>query len=161
VRPPLDGLKVGWLDLIAGREGFFLEDKGWALALHACFAADDEAEEVLSAARRMASEAASAGPFRLLGGHKFLEIGPRLAHKGRTVEHLLERYPWPGALPLYLGDDDKDEEALGVIGARGGMAVLVAQEPRATRADCRLEPPQVVRQWLEVLPAYLVGDKGR
>jgi trehalose 6-phosphate phosphatase len=161
VRPPLDGLKIGWLGLIAGREGFFLEDKGWALALHARFAADDEAEEVLSAARRMASEAASAGPFRLLGGHKFLEIGPRLAHKGRTVEYLLERYPWPGALPLYLGDDDKDEEAFGVIRARGGMAVLVAQEPRATKADCRLESPQVVRRWLEMLPAYLVGDKGR
>jgi len=53
-----------------------------------------------------------------LGGHKFLEIGPTLAHKGRTVDYLLDRYPWPGALPIYLGDDDKDEKAFGVI-ARG------------------------------------------
>jgi trehalose-phosphatase len=152
VRPALDVLKPRWLRLIADREGFLLEDKYWALALHARFAEDEETERVLTAARSMASEVASSRLFRLLGGHKFLEIGPRLAHKGQTVDYLLDRYPWPGALPLYLGDDDKDEEAFGVIKARGGMAILVAPEPRKTKAECRLESPQAVRHWLETLP---------
>jgi len=152
IRPTLDTLKPLWLQLIADHEGFFLEDKGWALALHARFAADDEAEEVLTVAHRMAAEEAPPGLFRLLGGHKFLEIGPGLAHKGQTVEYLLFRYPWPGALPLYLGDDDKDEEAFGVIKARGGIAILVAPEPRETKANCRLESPQAARHWLETLP---------
>jgi trehalose 6-phosphate phosphatase len=151
IRPALDALKPRWEQLIADREGFILEDKGWALALHARFAAEDLAERVLDGARQMATEVASLGPFRLLGGHKFLEIGPALAHKGRTVEYLLERYPWPGALPVYVGDDDKDEEAFGVIKAHGGIAILVAREPRPTQADCRLESPQAVRQWLETL----------
>jgi trehalose 6-phosphate phosphatase len=87
----------------------------------------------------------------VLGGHKFLEIAPLLAHKGRTVEYLLGRYAWPGASLLYLGDDDKDEEAFGVIKARGGVAVVVAPEPRETRADCRLEAPRAARRWLETL----------
>jgi trehalose 6-phosphate phosphatase len=151
VRPALDVLKPRWEQLIAGREGFFLEDKGWALALHARFAAEDEAERLLDRARQMATEVAASGLFRLLGGHKFLEIGPTLAHKGCTVEYLLERYPWPGALPIYVGDDDKDEEAFGVIKANGGIAVLVAGDHRSTQADCRLESPQAVRQWLETL----------
>jgi trehalose 6-phosphate phosphatase len=151
IRPRLDDLKPRWEQLIASRKGFFLEDKGWALALHARFAVKDEAERLLDEARGMASEAASSGPFRLLGGHKFLEIGPQLAHKGRAVAYLLERYPWPGALPVYVGDDDKDEEAFGVIQAHGGIAVLVASELRNTQADCRLESPQAVRQWLETL----------
>jgi trehalose-phosphatase len=151
IRPVLDGLKPRWEGLIAGREGFFLEDKYWALALHARFAEDGEANIVLEEARRMAAEAASAGPLRLLGGHKFLEIGPRLANKGQTVAYLLDHYPWPGALPIYLGDDDKDEEAFGVIKARGGMAILVAREPRNTQADCRLESPQAARHWLQTL----------
>lgn len=151
IRPVLDDLRPRWERLITGREGFFLEDKDWALALHARFADDDQAKEVLEEARRMAAGAASAGPFRLLGGHKFLEIGPRLANKGQTVAYLLDHYPWPGALPVYLGDDDKDEEAFGVIKARGGMAILVAREPRDTQADCRLESPQAVRQWLQTL----------
>lgn len=158
VRPTLDVLKPHWEQMIADREGFFLEDKGWTLALHARFADEDEAEEVLAAARRMATGAARSGPFHLLGGHKFLEIGPTLAHKGQTVHYLLDRYYWPGALPVYLGDDDKDEEAFGVIKARGGIAIVVTQEPRSTQADCRLESPQAVHHWLETLPTLFARD---
>lgn len=155
IRPVLDALKPLWLQLIAYREDFSLEDKGWALALHARFANDDETREVLAAARRMAAEAAEGarrGLLRLLDGHKFLEIGPKLAHKGRTVEYLLGRYPWPGALPLYVGDDDKDEEAFGAIKARGGIAILVSTEPCETKADYRLAFPQAVLCWLQTLP---------
>jgi trehalose-phosphatase len=155
IRPALDALKPRWLHLIADLEGFLLEDKGWALALHARFADDDKAEEVLAAAHSMATEVASWSLFRLLGGHKFLEIGPRLAHKGQTVNYLLDRYRWPGELPLYLGDDDKDEEAFGVIKARGGIGILVAPEPQKTKADYRLESPQAARHWLETLPTLL------
>ena len=154
IRPALDALKPQWAQLIAGRRGFFLEDKGWALALHARFAAKAEMEWVIAQARRDAIEAmdgALPGTLRLLGGHKFLEIGPRLAHKGRTVDDLLDRFPWPGALPLYVGDDDKDEKAFHVIKARGGIAVLVAAEPRGTAAHCRLDSPQAARRWLETL----------
>ena len=153
VRPVLEAVKPEWAGLIAGRDGFFLEDKDWALALHARFAEEKESEQVLAAARAIATEAIqpTEGMFRILGGHKFLEIGPSLAHKGRTVEYLLKSDPWPGALPLYLGDDDKDEEAFGVIKAKGGMAILVAAQPRDTAADFRLESPQAARRWLETL----------
>ena len=155
IRLVLNALMPRWLQLIAGREGFALEDKYWALALHARFADNDEAEEVLATARRMAAGATvggSPGRLCLLDGHKFLEIGPQLAHKGRTVGYLLGRYPWPRALPLYLGDDDKDEEAFGVIKARGGIAILVSPEPRKTKADFRLASPQAARHWLATLP---------
>jgi trehalose-phosphatase len=151
IRSTLDALKPHWEQVMADLEGFFLEDKGWALALHARFADEDEAEEVLTAARSVAAGTARSEPFRLLGGHKFLEIGPRLAHKGQTVDYLLNCYPWPEALPVYLGDDDKDEEAFDVIKTRGGIAILVASEPRNTKANCRLESPQAARHWLERL----------
>jgi trehalose 6-phosphate phosphatase len=156
LRPTLDALKPQWAALLVGHDGFFLEDKGWALALHARFASEEEAKRLLATARRMASEAAeraSPGLFRLLGGHKFLEIGPRLAHKGRTVAYLLDHDPWPGALPIYLGDDDKDEEAFGIIKERGGVAILVAPEPQESGADFRLDSPQAARRWLETLLA--------
>jgi trehalose 6-phosphate phosphatase len=103
----------------------------------------------------MAGEAASSALFRVLGGHRFLEIGPALAHKGRTVAYLLDRYPWQDALPLYVGDDDKDEEAFGVIQARGGIAIRVCEELCQTRADGRLESPQDVRSWLAMVAAWL------
>jgi trehalose 6-phosphate phosphatase len=154
VRPALEALKPRWEQLIAGCAGFHVEDKGWTLALHARFADDGEAEKVLAVARRLAADAAAdakPGLFRILGGHKFLEIGPALAHKGRSVEYLLDREPWPGAVPVYLGDDDKDEEAFGVIQARGGVAILVAAEARPTQADLRLESTQAARRWLATL----------
>jgi trehalose 6-phosphate phosphatase len=151
IRPALEILKPLWSQLIAGRQGFFLEDKGWSLALHARFAADGEAEAVLGEARHIAVEKAVSAAFRVLDGHKFLELGPLLAHKGRTVEYLLSRYAWPGASLLYLGDDDKDEEAFGVIQAYGGNTIVVASELRETKADCRLESPHAARRWLEKL----------
>ncbi len=164
IRPTLEALKPRWTRLIADRRGFFLEDKGWAMALHARFADDDEAEAVLASARRAAEEVTEViGPtweLRLLGGHKFLEVGPELAHKGRTVAYLLDRHPWPGALPLYVGDDDKDEEAFGVIKARGGIAVLVSSRPCETKADAHLESPEVVRSWLGTLPDLMSGRTG-
>ncbi|MBN1427487.1 MAG: trehalose-phosphatase [Anaerolineae bacterium] len=149
VRPYLDGLKPQWENLISRREGFYLEDKGWTLAIHARFAAADEAEDVLAIARRAACESVHLESFRLLGGHRFLEIGPQLAHKGQTVAYLLEHYSWKDALPLYVGDDDKDEEAFEVVKSKGGIAVLVSSAPRRTIANCRLPTPQATRYWLE------------
>lgn len=155
IRPVLENLKTRWAALIAGREGFFLEDKDWALALHARWAEESEAETVLGEARRLAADAAPPDTFRILGGHRFLELGPRMAHKGRTVEYLLDSNPEPDSLVLYMGDDDKDEEAFEVIKARGGYAILVASEPRGTAADIRLESPKDARHWLGQLPSYL------
>ena len=171
IRPVLETIKPRWSELIAAggdqaRPGFYLEDKGWSLAIHARFADPGETEEVLAAARRFAAETIRAydpGLFRLLGGHKFLEIGPRLAHKGRAIDYLLDLpsdHPagymaaWPDAPLLYLGDDDKDEEAFEVIQSRGGMAIVVMHRPRETRADYRLESPADTRRWLRALLYY-------
>jgi trehalose 6-phosphate phosphatase len=150
LRPVLENLKPRWQALVEGRKDFYLEDKGWALALHARFADEEESEEVLRAAERILSEETREN-FRVLGGHKFLEFGPQSAHKGKTVQRILEQYPWPGALLVYFGDDDKDEEAFEVIQANQGLAVVVARQPRPTRADFRLESPAQVRRWLEEL----------
>ena len=151
VRPRLEALKPAWARLLDGRAGFFLEDKGWSLALHARFADDAEADAVLGEARALAEPAVAEENevrLQLLGGHKFLEIAPVLADKGRVVEDLLSRSPSVGALPVYIGDDDKDEKAFAVIRSRGGLALLVARRPRATLACCRLPSPHAARAWL-------------
>jgi trehalose 6-phosphate phosphatase len=154
VRPVLEALKPRWEALIAGHPGFYLEDKGWALAIHARMAEDKLAEKVLAAARQTAEElqaapAPNTTAFRLLGGHKFQEIGPGVADKGQSVAFILEHYPFPGALPLFLGDDDKDERAFEVIKSRGGLAGVVAAQPRPTLADFRLASPLALRSWIE------------
>ena len=158
VRPTLDTIKPHWSDLLAGHEGFYLEDKGWALAIHARFAASDtEADRVLAAASQIAGQVADEDLFRRLGGHRFLEIGPRQAHKGLTIDYLWKQYAWPDALPVYIGDDDKDEEAFGVVQARGGIAIVVGGAERKTVADHRLEAPADTRRWLGALLELRAG----
>jgi trehalose 6-phosphate phosphatase len=148
VRPALEALKPRWENLIAGREGFYLEDKGWTLAIHARFAEDREADQVIADAVQMADEDDSLEAFRLLGGHKFIEISPHLASKGKAVEYLLDRYLWAGALPVFIGDDDKDEEAFEVVRSIGGITIVVNSIPRSTTAQYHLENTREVRRWL-------------
>lgn len=155
IRPLLDALKEKWRLLLAGRSGFFLEDKRWTLAIHAKDAAGGEADLVLRQAQQQANELLDNAPdslFRLQGGHRFLECGPRAADKKRAVEHILATYPWADdALLIYLGDDDKDEVAFEAIRQRDGIVVAVGDRLRHSQATCWLPSPQEVRQWLKSL----------
>lgn len=151
IRPVLDWLKPQWEQLLKGKEGYYLEDKGWSLAIHARFAESIQAAQVLSFAKEITNKTFDKERFRILGGDKFLEIGPKRANKGETIQYLLKRYPLPGALPVYLGDDDKDEEGFEVVLTAGGYAVQVANEERPSKASARLENPEAVLKWLKTL----------
>jgi trehalose-phosphatase len=151
IRPSLDQIKPDWEDLILNKTGFYLEDKGWSLAIHARYASEIDSGLVLDKARDAAVKNMDAGKFRLLGGHRFLEISPLLANKGGAVEFLLQEYPFPEALPVYIGDDDKDEEAFEVVNQHSGVAILVTADARPSQADLRIKSPEVVREWLITL----------
>jgi trehalose-phosphatase len=152
IRPTLDRLKPQWLELLRPHPGFYLEDKGWSLALHAKFVDQVTADETINQARRMIDQAdIPADLFRILGGHKFLEVAPRLANKGFTVRYLLSRYPLDEALPFYIGDDDKDEEAFEVVLQNNGIAIKVCSRSCNTKAQLRIESTKAVRQLLASL----------
>jgi trehalose 6-phosphate phosphatase len=169
IRPVLDELKLRWQQIITGRQGIYLEDKGWALALHARFADETTAGEVIHAARQAAGELIDLQDresiFREHGGQQFYEVCPTVAHKGRAIQYLLGHSPWSEALPIYLGDDYNDEDAFEVIKANGGIAVLILPQPRQTFADFRLETPKKAREWLEgllhIYPPVTEGTKGK
>lgn len=150
-RPTIERVKRVWADLVHGRSGFMLEDKGLAFALHARFAAPADAEAVLPQARRRAVELVDPQAFRILGGDRFLEVAPAMAHKGRAVEWLLANDALPEGLPVYFGDDDKDEEAFEVVRERGGVPVVVGVRRGRTAAVARLASPADVRNWLRQL----------
>jgi trehalose 6-phosphate phosphatase len=151
LRPALKRIKPEIEKLIRDKEGYFLEDKGWTLALHARYADRSEAREVMAAAKKLMSESLDGEIFRIQGGNKFLEIGPIAANKGQTIEYLLEELPWPGSLLVYLGDDERDEEAFKVIQDRGGIACRVGSDGKDTVADCSLASISEARDWLQSL----------
>jgi trehalose-phosphatase len=152
IRPILDRIKPVWLEHIRPHQEFYLEDKGWTLALHAKFAHGDTAKEIIERCRLVVEQMNLAEElFRVLGGHKFLEVAPTLANKGLTVGYLISRNPLAGAIPVYIGDDDKDEEAFEVILQNSGIAIKVGPQTGNTSAQLWLESPKAVRQFLEGL----------
>jgi trehalose 6-phosphate phosphatase len=152
IRPVLERVKSAWDRLVRGLEGFFIEDKNWAIALHARFAEQETADRILPQAQRIAQSEIDRQDMQLLGGQRFLEIGPALANKGMTVAWLLDENPLQNALLLYLGDDDKDEKAFAVIHSAGGLSVLVGPRIEGSHADFHLKEPaevrKLLREWL-------------
>ncbi len=148
LRHTVERVKNAWARLISDRAGFLVEDKGLAVALHARYASPSDADTVLPRAVTVVAQL-PAEQYRILGGDRFLEVAPSAAHKGRSVEWLLKQQGFPGALPVYFGDDDKDEEAFGVIREHGGFPIIVGTRQPTTQARVRLASPQDAREWLQ------------
>jgi len=153
IRPTLDPLKPRWQGLIEGKEGFYLEDKGWALAIHARRAKEKEGLQVLESAEQMLTQEVLGEHLQKIHSYRFLEVGPHNADKGHALSYLFDNFHWEGAVPIYIGDDDKDEEAFQVINEHDGYSILVSKEPRETVAKYILESPVDVHQWLKALIA--------
>jgi len=152
IRPYLDRLKPHWEEILDGRKGYYLEDKGWSLALHARFAPEKEATRVISNIQQTLNQELITDEFRLIKHKKFLEVSSAIAHKGKTISFLLNSFPFPGARLVYIGDDDNDAEAFETIHSLGGVAISVAQYfgyIRSSGGDYVLKSPKAVRKWLE------------
>ncbi len=148
IRPTLDTLKPQWHRLINGKDGFYLEDKGWALAIHARRADEKEGLQALNEAENMLTQEVLGEHLQKIHSYRFLEIGPHNADKGHALRYLFDNFHWTGAVPIYIGDDDKDEDAFQVINEHNGHSILVTKEPRETQAKYLLGSPVEVHQWL-------------
>jgi trehalose-phosphatase len=148
IRPTLESLKPRWGALIEGKDGFYLEDKGWALAIHARRAEEKEGARVLESAEKMLTRELLGRHLQKLHSYRFLEVGPNHADKGHALRYLFDNFHWEGAVPVYIGDDDKDEEAFQVINQHDGYSILVSKEPRETEAKYILDSPVEVHQWI-------------
>lgn len=153
VRPVMQALLPKWQALMDGQSGFHLEDKGWALAMHARFANAEDARRVLDAARREIDTLSPGSDYAVEYRDRFLEIVPVEANKRRSVEKILATYTPAGTLPIYVGDDMNDESAFEAILNARGLCVRVSRDEIATRAQYRLTGPSQVRELLAGLAA--------
>jgi trehalose 6-phosphate phosphatase len=67
------------------------------------------------------------------------EVRPRGIDKGGAVRALMARAPFAGRLPVFVGDDVTDEDAIAAARALGGIGLKV---------DETFGAPQGVRDWL-------------
>ncbi len=148
IRPVIEQVLNNWMELLSKHDGFYLEDKGWSVALHGKNADTKEAAEVFPAARAILKRFIQEDQFRILDGDKFLEFVPTQAGKPEAVTWIMNTLTPSGAMIIYFGDDDKDEEAFAVVKAAGGSAIRVATTPGHSCADFMVANPRDVRTWL-------------
>lgn len=147
LRPGLEIVKPFWHELMNGRKGFYLEDKGWSLAIHANGSDQREVATVLEKAGLIEVPPG----FHLKSTHNFVEICPPTADKGLAVEYILETEQFKNALPIFLGDDPRDEDAFKKVRSMDGLGILISEKERQTQAVFCLENPDEVRKWLQAI----------
>jgi trehalose-phosphatase len=152
--PELDAAERALRSELDGVEGAIVERKRFSLAAHYRLAAE---RDVARVERAVEAAAARSPGLRLRRGKKVVELQPRADwDKGWAVLWLLTalHLEGPDVLPIYLGDDQTDEDAFRAVAGRGvGIAVL--DSPRPTAAGYSLRDPAEVRRFLDGLAGAL------
>lgn len=119
------------------------EDKIFTMAFHFRKARERE-EPLLELLRRRL--APFANDFVILRGKSVFEIRPRGCNKGEALRALMQCEPFRGRRPVFLGDDDTDEDAFAILKEFGGVGISVGRH--SPNAQYALTSPRDVRRWL-------------
>lgn len=149
----------------------FIEDKGFALAIH--HRLDAARAEAMRIELIDACEGLE-GDWTVLNGRQVLEIKPGGINKGQGIDRLMQMAPFSGTVPIAFGDDITDLDMFEAVHRHGGISVSVG--PRITGAgDLQLPSPRASAQMLSeialmmsqsnqashVLQAMCAGDERR
>ena len=145
LRPKLENVKPDWESLVQDRNEFYLEDKGWSIAIHANGKDQNEVAFVIEQANKVKVPKG----FILQGNDHFIELCPPEADKGKAIRYLMNANQKKDQVPIFLGDEERDESAFEAVKALGGTAILVAERPYASKADYYIPNPKMVRHWLK------------
>lgn len=125
-------------DRLAGTGGAWVERKRYAVAVHFRQAPPGAEDEIRLLVEELAREHPALKPS---GGKKIFELRPNLEwDKGRAVLWLQEALGFSGAehLPIYVGDDETDEDAFRVLREGKGLGIVVDRSHRPTLASFAL-----------------------
>ena len=152
--PALDRAEQALHERLDQIEGTQLERKKFAIAVHFRRVAEERYAEVEKAVDEVL---AANQTLKKTGGKMIFELRPDIDwDKGKALSWLLQKLELKrnDILPLYIGDDLTDEDALREIEDRG-IGILVRAEERETHASYILEDTWEVRLFLQQLCHYL------
>ena len=125
--------------------GILFEEKGPILSVHYRNVPQEFSKQI----RHVIEEELHAwkGRWKMASGKMVLEIQPNVDfHKGKAVREILNTFPSVGFLPIYLGDDQTDEDAFRVLKGHG-ISVFVGPDDFTSEADYLLRSPDEVREF--------------
>ncbi len=152
--PALDRAEQSLQERLSTIEGAQVERKKFAIAVHYRRVAEALHEEVEAAVDAVLAENDG---LRKTGGKMIFELRPDIDwDKGKALSWLLQKLNLDRdeVLPIYLGDDLTDEDALREI-RQSGIGILVRDESRPTHARYALNDTAEVRRFLETLCLHL------
>ncbi len=156
--PALDAAELALEGRVAQIAGARIERKRYAVAVHFRKVPPDRIPEVEGAVRVVA---AGRPELRVTGGKKIFELRPALDwDKGTALLWLLDLVARGQAVvPIYVGDDETDEDAFRAVAGRGlGMVVHGEDDDRDTVAEFAFADPDEVRVFLEAV-STLAGER--
>lgn len=156
--PALDRAEAALKQELSAIEGALVERKRFAIAVHTRLVAPERKAAVAEAVHR---QGAAQDGLRVTGGKEIHELRPDVPwDKGRAVLSLLDTLDLAGGdvLPVYIGDDETDEDAFRALAGRG-TGIRVMDGPAPTAAAWRLHDPREVAVFLARLADAL--ESGR
>ena len=137
LRPDLPSPPPAWRaaaqTLVAAHPGAALEAKARGFVLH--YRNAPAAGPALEAGLR--ALVAGAPEFAVLEANMAWELRPRGADKGLALAKVMDAPPFAGRLPVFIGDDVTDRDAIEAARARGGVGLWVHEafaDPAGVRA---------------------------
>jgi trehalose 6-phosphate phosphatase len=145
--PLADELKRRFATIKSLGRGIIVEDKGYGMALH--FRLAPELEQAVR--DRVATIYADLRPgtVEILPGKAVIEIKPVGFDKGSAVRELMQRSPFAGRRPIFIGDDKTDEAAFAVLPDFDGLGFSVGRKVPGVKGH--FDAPEDVRLWLQGL----------
>lgn len=136
--PMLPRIWLHMLEVAAERiDGLVIERKPRSVVVHFRQAPDREGEAraLVESLPGLLDEG-----FTVLSAHMAYEVRPINASKRRAVALLMERAPFAGRRPVFVGDDVTDEDGIAMAVCLGGFGLRVADDFAGS--------PARVRDWL-------------
>ncbi len=141
--------------LQARHAGLLLEDKGGGLAMHYRLA-PGYAEVVLETMSRMAESLD--GRYTLRTGKCVVELSLAGFSKRTAIEAFMGHAPFLGRTPVFIGDDETDEDGFEAVNGMGGVSIRVGMNPSSS-AQYRFSSVKSVIGWLRERNVSLPSPK--
>lgn len=146
--PALNAAEKSLRNELARVDGCLVERKRFSIATHYRNVA---AQDVPVVQRAVERAGAAHQELRLSRGKKVFELQPDIDWgKGRALRWVMRALSLDPnrAVPVYIGDDETDEDAFREVAARGIGILVAADEPHRTEASYRLDDPAAVEEFL-------------
>lgn len=131
--------------IVAPMTGVRIEHKGHVLAIH--FRQNPSmADALLTQLSKLAQETPS---YKAQHGKMVIELKPERANKGKALAEMMTYPEFEGRIPIMVGDDTTDEDAMRVATELGGFGIKVGEGE--TCAQYRFSDTSTVWTWLRRL----------